>query len=134
MAEEYDHGRRTVRRVKPRPSLALRFCRAIELVPQTATNGRGVMRLAMHFIEMTGRTLLRVIDESGPSPDDLAEVGVTDDSIVRINREGDIELRRVDRWDVIGGLLGDFEHRVKSETGLGWASPIATADEESEVV
>jgi len=88
----------------------------------------------MYFIEMTGRTLHRVIDESGPSPSELAEVGVTDDSIVRINREGDIELRRVDRWDVIGGLLGDFEHRVKSQTGLAWACPIATADEQSEVV
>ncbi len=87
----------------------------------------------MYFIEMTGKTLLRVIDESGPSPDDLAEVGVTDGSIVRINRQGDIELRRVDRWDVIGGLLGDFEHRVKSQTGLIWARPVV-ADEESEVV
>jgi hypothetical protein len=88
----------------------------------------------MHFIEMTGKTLLRVIDESGPSPDDLAEVGVTNDSIVRINRQGDIELRRVDRWDVIGGLLGDFECRIRAETGLGWACPIATAEEESELV
>ncbi len=87
----------------------------------------------MHFIEMTGRTLLRVIDESGPRPEELVEIGVTDESIVRVNRQGDIELRRVDRWDVIGGLLGDFGHRVKTETGLAWASPVASADEQTEV-
>jgi hypothetical protein len=92
------------------------------------------MRIAMHFIEMTGRTLLRVIDESGPRPEELAEVGVRDESIVRVNRQGDIEIRRADRWDVIGGLLGDFEHRVKNETGLAWACPVASADEQSEVV
>ncbi len=88
----------------------------------------------MYFIEMTGRTLHRVIDESGPSPTELAEVGVTDDSIVRINRQGDIELRRADRWDVIGGLLGDFECRVRTETGLDWAAPVASDEEEMEVL
>ena len=86
----------------------------------------------MYFIEMTGRTLHRVIDESGPSPKDLAEVGVNDESIVRVNRQGDIELRRVDRWDVIGGLLGDFSERVQTETGLAWARPVAIDDDQSE--
>jgi hypothetical protein len=90
------------------------------------------MRIAMYFIEMTGKTLLRVIDESGPSPQELAEVGVSEESIVRINRQGDIELRRLDRWDVIGGLLGDFGDRVKKETGLVWARPVATAEEASD--
>ena len=47
--------------------------------------------------------------------------GIEDDTIVRINRQGDIEIRRTDRWDVIGGLLGDYEHRIKHETGLDWA-------------
>jgi hypothetical protein len=46
---------------------------------------------------------------------------VGDDTIVRINRHGDIEVRRRDRWDVIGGLLGNFEVRARSETGLDWA-------------
>jgi len=87
----------------------------------------------MYFIEMSGRTLLRVIDESGPSPQELAEVGVSEESIVRVNRQGDIELRRPDRWDLIGGLLGDFEDRVRKETGLVWAPPVATAEEPSEV-
>lgn len=75
----------------------------------------------MEFIEMSGRCLLRLVDEGGPDPEELARVGVTPESIVRINRQGDIELRRTDRWDVIGGLLGDFEARVKKATGLDWA-------------
>lgn len=75
----------------------------------------------MEFIEMTGKTLLKVVDRGGPKPDELAEVGVADESIVRVNRQGDIEIRRHDRWDVIGGLLGDFEARVKEATGLDWA-------------
>jgi hypothetical protein len=75
----------------------------------------------MQFIEMSGKKLLHLSKDTGPSPAELAEIGVKDDSIVRVNRQGDIELRRVDRWDIIGGLLGDFEHRVKHETGLDWA-------------
>ena len=53
--------------------------------------------------------------------DRLRALGITDESLVRINPQGDIELRRPDRWDVIGGLLGDFAERVKRETGLEWA-------------
>lgn len=75
----------------------------------------------MQFIEMSGKQLLDLAKDTGPSPEELARVGVTDQSIVRINRQGDIELRRADRWDVIGGLLGDFEARIKKATGLDWA-------------
>jgi len=74
----------------------------------------------MEFVEMSGKTLLRLVREDGPSPEELAEVGVTDESIIRVNRQGDIEIRRTDRWDLIGGLLGDFENRVKRQTGLDW--------------
>jgi hypothetical protein len=77
--------------------------------------------MTMQFIELSGKALLHLVRESGPSPEELARVGVTDHSLVRINRQGDIELRRTDRWDVIGGLLGDFDVRVKKETGLDWA-------------
>ena len=52
---------------------------------------------------------------------DLNSTGVEDDTIVRVNRQGDIEVRRTDRWDVIGGLLGNYEQRIKHETGLDWA-------------
>lgn len=75
----------------------------------------------MEFIEMLGRQLLRIVTEGGPSPEELAQVGLREDSIVRVNRQGDIEIRRRDRWDLIGGLIGDFEARVKRETGLDWA-------------
>jgi hypothetical protein len=50
----------------------------------------------------------------------LNQLGVTDESIVRVNAQGDIELRRVDRWDAIGGMLGDFSERIQRETGLDW--------------
>lgn len=73
------------------------------------------------FIELSGKTLLRILIDNEPNPRELAEVGVNDQSILRVNRQGDIELRRRDRWDLIGGLLGDFEARVREETGLDWA-------------
>jgi hypothetical protein len=75
----------------------------------------------MQFIEMSGKTLLEVVARGGPSPIELEASGMTDESVVRVNRQGDIEIRRHDRWDVIGGLLGDFEDRVKEATGLDWA-------------
>ncbi len=75
----------------------------------------------MQFIEMTGKTLLEIVNEDGPTPDELAEVGVTDESIVRVNLQGDIELRRPGQWDIIGGLLGDYDERVRAATGLDWA-------------
>jgi hypothetical protein len=74
----------------------------------------------MQFIEMSGKTLQRLVRDDELHPDELAELGVNDESVVRINRQGDIEFRRPDRWDLIGGLLGEFEHRIKTETGLDW--------------
>jgi hypothetical protein len=76
------------------------------------------------FIEMVGSTLLRVLTEREPTRADLAESGVDESSIIRVNRHGDIEVRRRDRWDLIGGLLGDFADRVRQETGLDWAAPV----------
>lgn len=75
----------------------------------------------MQFIEMSGKTLLRIVQHEGPSAAELAQAGLNEESLVRVNRQGDIEIRRPDRWDVIGGLLGDFEARLKKETGLEWA-------------
>jgi len=51
---------------------------------------------------------------------ELGRLGVTAESVVRVNRQGDIEIRRSDRWEVIGGLLGEFEERIKKETGMDW--------------
>lgn len=75
----------------------------------------------MRFIEMTGATLLMVVTEHDLPPRELEEAGVTADAIVRINEQGDIELRRRDRWDVVGGLLGQFQERVRDITGLEYA-------------
>jgi len=75
---------------------------------------------AMKFIEMSGKLLMSVLNADELQPNELAKLGITDESVVRINRQGDIEIRRADRWDVIGGLLGEFESRIKRETGLEW--------------
>ncbi len=75
----------------------------------------------MQFIEMSGRVLKRIVSSEELHPDELDRVGVSDESVVRINRQGDIELRRNNCWDIIGGLLGEFEHRVRKESRLDWA-------------
>ncbi len=75
----------------------------------------------MKFIEMTGKSLKNLISDDELHVDDLSSAGVYDDTIVRVNQQGDIEVRRHDRWDVIGGLLGNYELRMKNETGLDWA-------------
>lgn len=76
---------------------------------------------AMQFIEMTGATLLKVINDGELDLDDLEATGVTPETIVRVNHQGDIEIRRTGGWDVVGGLIGEFEHRVREQTGLDWA-------------
>ena len=75
----------------------------------------------MKFIELTCASLDKIIDDGELYSSDLKNAGVTDMSIVRINQQGDIEVRRPLKWDVIGGLLGNFEERVKENTGLDWA-------------
>ena len=75
----------------------------------------------MQFIEISGKTFRRIVSEDELQADELDQLGVTDESVIRINRQGDIEIRRRDNWDVIGGLLGDFDHRVRRESGLDWS-------------
>ncbi len=75
----------------------------------------------MKFIEMTGDTLGNIINDGELHIDDLAGAGVSLKTIVRVNEHGDIEVRRPHKWDVIGGLLGNFEERIKNETGFEWA-------------
>ena len=74
----------------------------------------------MKFVELSGKMLQRIVSDDELHPNELARLGVTDESVVRVNRQGDIELRRSDRWEIIGGLLGEFEERIKNETGLEW--------------
>jgi len=74
----------------------------------------------MKFIEMTGAQLAEVITESELKREDLESAGVIDSTIVRVNQHGDIEVRRANKWDIIGGLLGNYEERVRQTTGLDW--------------
>jgi hypothetical protein len=75
----------------------------------------------MSFIEMTGATLRRALHEDELQGNELEQARVSDDTIVRVNRQGDIEVRRHRGWEVVGGLLGGFEDRIRRETGLDWA-------------
>lgn len=75
----------------------------------------------MRFIEMTGNTLAKIITVKELHTNTLEEAGVHPQTIVRVNEHGDIEVRRKERWDVIGGLLGNYEERIKQITGLNWA-------------
>lgn len=74
----------------------------------------------MKFIEMNGATLEKIIDSGELHSQNLDSAGVNADSIIRVNQHGDIEIRRVNKWDVVGGLLGNFEDRIKQTTGLDW--------------
>lgn len=75
----------------------------------------------MEFIELTGKTLLDVVNEGEVDFNELRKAGVTSDSIIRINKFGEIELRKPNQWILVGGLIGNFEDRLKKMTGLDWA-------------
>ena len=69
---------------------------------------------------MTGKTLAAIVNDVELTPEGLQASGVTDEAIVRINEHGDIEVRHSNKWSVIGGLLGDYENRIKNRTGMDW--------------
>jgi hypothetical protein len=73
------------------------------------------------FIELTGKTLLDVVNEGEVDLGQLHKAGVTGDSILRINRHGEIELRKRTGWTLVGGLIGNFEERLIDMTGLDWS-------------
>ena len=75
----------------------------------------------MKFVEMTGRSLVCIVSDDEISAADLATAGVTDETVVRVNQHGDIEIRRSEGWDVIGGLLGNYEERIFRQTERKWA-------------
>lgn len=79
------------------------------------------MDMSTEFIELTGKTLLDVVNEGEIDLKELHEAGVTGDSILRINRYGEIELRGRGQWQLVGGLIGNFEERLQKMTGLDWA-------------
>lgn len=73
-----------------------------------------------HFIELTGKTLLDVVNEGEIDFKQLHDAGVTGDSILRINKHGEIELRCRSHWMLVGGLIGNFEDRLMKLTKLDW--------------
>ena len=76
----------------------------------------------MSFIELTGKTLLDLVNEGEIDFAQLHAAGVHGDSILRVNRFGEIELRCKHEWQMVGGLIGQFETRLHQMTGLEWAS------------
>lgn len=75
----------------------------------------------MKFIEMTAKVLKEILTEDDGLIEELERMGITDETVVRVNQQGDVEVRREKKWDVIGGLIGNFEERIKKRTGLDWA-------------
>ena len=73
----------------------------------------------MKFIEVTGAVLFKLADPH--ELPDLRASGVTEESQVRINPQGDIEILRDGDWSVIGGLLGDYKSRIRRVTGRDWS-------------
>ena len=74
----------------------------------------------MKFVELTGRRFASLLTEDELRTNNLSAAGVDDDTVVRVNEQGDIEVRRKDRWDLIGGLLGDYVERIRKQTGMEW--------------
>jgi hypothetical protein len=80
-----------------------------------------IQAMRTQFIELTGKTLLDVVNEGEIDFQQLHQAGVNGDSILRVNRHGEIELRSKSRWTLVGGLIGNFEERLLNITGLDWA-------------
>ena len=74
------------------------------------------------FIEMNGRALFSLLEPGELSPEAIRRAGLTDTCLVRVNQQGDIEVRRHDRWDVIGGLTGNFGPRAEAASGRTWSA------------
>lgn len=74
----------------------------------------------MPFIELTGQTLLEVINDGEINPEELRKAGVHSHSVLRVNEHGELELRTRDSWDMVGGLLGNYEERLRNVTGYDW--------------
>ena len=75
----------------------------------------------MSFIELTGATLRHALHRDELTGDELSRARITDECILRVNRQGDLEVRRPHGWVVVGGLLGGFDDRIRHATGLDWA-------------
>jgi len=77
------------------------------------------MNNRMKFVQISGASLLQLAD-AHEAPN-LRAAGVHDESQVRINPQGDVEILQEGTWSIIGGLLGDYQARIKRLTGLDWS-------------
>ena len=79
----------------------------------------------MHFIEMTGGQLMSVLSENEATPEELKAAGLTEQCLVRINQQGDIEVRRNDGWDSPGSdpCGSPRRRRERNHAQIGRASP-----------
>ena len=99
------------------------FCRQLSAPEynEVQTAPFTVSNMKTQFIELTGKTLLDVVNEGEIDFKQLHDAGVVGDSILRINPHGEIELRCKSKWMLVGGLIGSFEERLTELTGLDWA-------------
>ena len=74
----------------------------------------------MKFVEITGETLAQIVNDDEIHAYDLVTAGVTVKSIIRINERGDVEVRRPTQWEIVGGLLGNYQERIRGITGMDW--------------
>lgn len=72
----------------------------------------------MKFVEIDGATLLKLAGEEELIG--LRAAGVTADSQLRVNPQGDVELLQRGEWKIIGGLIGDYANRIRHLTGQDW--------------
>ncbi len=75
----------------------------------------------MPFIELTGQTLLEVVNDGEIDIHELRAAGVHGSSILRVNEHGEIELRVRHGWRLVGGLLGNYQDRLRDVTGYEFA-------------
>jgi hypothetical protein len=100
---------------------APRLIKVYRVLNKTLRGVVGSRDKTMRFIEMSGAQLMSALTDNDATPEELKAAGLTENCLVRINIHGDIEVRRAHGWDVIGGLIGEFEPRVKKAAGRDWA-------------
>ena len=126
------HGPRHPLRSATRPRYASRHRRAVgdpraepglrahldqvQPAPVAAGDPRVVPVVGQRRAAAGGEEVERVVEQV-QQPD----VGRLRGGVVIPEDDRDIEVRRPSGWDVIGGLLGEFDERIRRETGLDWA-------------
>ena len=79
----------------------------------------------MKFIEMTGKSLKAIVKDDELHVKDLPAAGVQDDTVVRVNQHGDIEVRLAPRLGCDWWIARQFRRTDSQRNGhgLGLAPP-----------